>query len=172
MDNLTRSWVFMNLITLRTFTASKWELLPTPDIVISRMREIAKRGLAMELDDGPPSLIDIRDVRPEGNLPMVDREPVRDIAPREVPVDVDVDGNSSDDDGLPDLVHDDEDNEDEDAPQPEPAVAPALRRSERVAKNVHVVSGNMSIGRAQLLHGAAADTAILSELSQMITKKI
>jgi hypothetical protein len=41
---LTRSWIFMNLITVRTFTARKWKILPTPDIVIERIRQIATTG--------------------------------------------------------------------------------------------------------------------------------
>lgn len=179
MDNHTRSWVFINLITLRTFTASKWTLLPTPDIVISRMKEVADRGLAVLPDDGPPPLIDIRDVRPEDNLPMDDREPVRDIAPREVPVDVDVDDNSSDEDSSPIVIDihaehggDKQDMQSAPSAQSAPESGPVLRRSQRVTAHVHIVSGNMTIGKAQKLHGAKADAALLSELTQMITKKV
>jgi hypothetical protein len=54
MDNLTRSWIFMNLITVHTFTASKWKILPTPDIVIERIRQIATTGgTPPRADEGP-----------------------------------------------------------------------------------------------------------------------
>jgi hypothetical protein len=55
MDNLTRSWIFMNLITVRTFTARKWKILPTPDIVIERIRQVATRRHATEGRRGTPT---------------------------------------------------------------------------------------------------------------------
>ena len=86
MDNLTRSWIFMNLITVRTFTSSKWKLLPTPDLVIDRVRQIATTGAVQPREDeGPPPLIDTRDLRDlphERSHPLVDAEPLRDKLPR------------------------------------------------------------------------------------------
>ena len=189
MENASRSWVFFNLISLRTFTASKWVLLPTPDIVIMRMKEIAEKGLTTKGEEGPPPLIDMRDVEADDALPMVDREPLREVALREVGNDVIIDDAAGDDiivdeiadeeSPMPDLVEDgDSDDEDEPyvpvggaraAKETTDTAPPLLRRSPR---NVHVVTGNMSYGKAQRLHGTKADEAILSELTQMITKKV
>jgi len=47
-----------------------------------------------------------------------------------------------------------------------------LRRSTRVTRSVHVVSGNMSVPKARREHGAAADVAVLSELTQMLSKQV
>jgi hypothetical protein len=121
MDNLTRSWIFMNLITVRTFTASKWKILPTPDIVIERIRQIATTGGTPppRTDEGPPPLIDMRDLRdlPEENPhPVVDTEPVRDRLPRFANPDYP----DSDDEDMPELLEDVEsDDEEDDGPRME-----------------------------------------------------
>jgi hypothetical protein len=104
----------MNLITVRTFTASKWKILPTPDIVIDRIRQIATTGGAPpRVDEGPPPLIDLRDFRDlseEDRHPLVDAKPVRDKLPRFVNPDYP----DSDDEDMPKLVEDDESDDDED----------------------------------------------------------
>lgn len=59
--------------------------MPTPDIVIDRMREIVKGAGAMTNDPGgddePPELIDLADLPVRDEPPMVDAEPRREVAP-------------------------------------------------------------------------------------------
>jgi hypothetical protein len=199
MDNLTRSWIFMNLITVRTFTASKWKILPTPDIVIDRIRQIETTGGAPpRVDKGPPPLIDLldlRDLSEEDRHLLVDAEPVRDKLPRFVNPDYP----DSDDEDMPELLEDVESDDEKDddtrveagqaddaaqdrmpaADDAPPAaaddpVAPTPRRSTRASapRRVFVVSGNMSLTKALCLHGDVADAACRAELIQMVRKGV
>ena len=167
MDNLTGSWVFMDLITNRTFTATKWKVLPTPDIVIQRIRQLGD-GPLTKPDDSMPDLIDITDVRVEDAVPMDDREPLRDVAPRHITSTVDM----SDEDTEPNEEPESESDPvqiDNDA-EPEQHIEPKIRRSPRL--NTYVVSGNMSISKAKREHGTVADEAVLSEIAQLMEKGV
>ena len=187
MDNLTRSWLFMNLLTGRTFSGSKWTLLPTPDIVVNRVREIAKfGGLPPSADNDPvPPLIDTTEL-PVAEERLKEHEPLHDVAPRNVNPDY------PDEDDVPDLVSDDSDDDDDEdtyvpvhktasqggvgdptsAGSAEPSVP--LRRSERAhqVRKVFAVTGNMSLGRALKIHGDVAEQAVRAELEQMINKGV
>ena len=61
-DKHTHAWVFMDLITGFTFSSSKWELVPIPDVVIDRISKFDET-MKMErkrTDELPPPLIDLR----------------------------------------------------------------------------------------------------------------
>ena len=60
-DNFSRSWIFLDVSTGKTFSSIKWELLPASDIVIDRMNNLDEY-LASERSrkpEQPPPLIDV-----------------------------------------------------------------------------------------------------------------
>ena len=60
-DNYSKSWIFIDLITGRTFSSSKWELLPINDISVWRLNEFDKMLTEerMRASEPPPPLIDL-----------------------------------------------------------------------------------------------------------------
>jgi hypothetical protein len=174
MDNQTKSWIFFNIISMKTFAASYWKLLPTPDIVIDRMTKIAS-GFSeiVRNDDEPPPLIDLRDLPVEDEPITSDIEPIRDVSPREY----NTDNNSN-------IIYDDDDllltsnnigTSDNITASEEIIVensSNGLRRSARLQANVMIVSGNMSVAKALRTHGTVAEEAVKAELSQMLSKNV
>lgn len=61
-DNHTHAWVFMDIITGYTFSSTKWNVLPIPDIVIDRINSFDEtmKVERVRADELPPPLIDLR----------------------------------------------------------------------------------------------------------------
>jgi hypothetical protein len=180
MDNQTKSWIFFNLLTIKTFAASYWKLLPTPDLVIDRMNLVARGAVNVEQDDdGPPPLIDLNDLPTENDRMLDEFEPLRDAQSMEY---------AEKSDNLSNIVVFDENfhliptNSDRNLPMNDVdvgeeeseviALNDGLRRSDRLAKRVMAISGNMTVTRAIRVHGDTAENAVKSELLQMLEKNV
>ena len=133
----------------------------------------------MRDDNDPPPLIDLSDVPTDDEPAMNDIEPIRDVLPRDHALHTDNQSNIIYDDDNSSLTSDDVGNANDTevtAAVPEQSVDVSIptgvRRSPRLAGNVMVVSGNMSVAKAIRLHGGTAEAAVRSELAQMLSKNV
>ena len=64
-DNYSRSWIFMDLMTGKVFSSSKWQSLPINDIAIWRLNDFDKMVAdeRMRTEEPPPPLIDLTEQR-------------------------------------------------------------------------------------------------------------